>query len=136
MQATFKLDNATFQVSFYEGDDEFTGSCSWEVKRKQLADVWAQETFETDDFSDVDEDDGPQFDEDDDPDETVYPGGADALIVWAAAASQCKPAEYELSYHGSPYWFFHDMIHAEYDSGDGSAIFVNEDSEMRALPMG
>lgn len=134
MNATVKLDNATFHVTFHEGDEEYTGMCSWEVKRKQLADLWAQGEFSLDDFSDPEE--WQEFADDDDPDETIYPGSADALIIFLAAASCAKPAEYALDYYGSAYWFFHDIIHAEYDSGDGSDIYINEDSEMRALPMG
>lgn len=134
MEATFKLDNATFRVSFYDTDPEFTGDCQWEIKRKHLADVWAQGEFRTDEFSYPDE--WQEFGDDDDPDETVYPGNADALICFAAAASQAKPATYEIDYHGSPYWFFHDMVHAEYDSGDGTDIYIDESSEERALPMG
>lgn len=135
MHAKYKLGNATFSVTFYDGDDEFTGACSWEVKRKYLADVWAQGEFRTDDFNDPSE--WQEFDEeDDDPDETIYPGSADALICFAAAASECRPAEYAIDYHGSAYWFFHDMIHAEYDSGDGTDIYIDSDSEERALPMG
>jgi len=136
MQATVKLDNATFHVTFREhGHEEMTGDCMWAVNRKQLARV-ANETKMDRDFFDGNEE-ALEFDPecDDESDEETI-GSADALIVFLAAASQLPPAEYSLDYHGSAYWFFHDMIHAEYDSGDGSSVYIDEDSEMRALPMG
>ena len=129
-----KLDKATFRVTFNEGDDEFTGDCSWEVNRKQLGDLYKESEFALDDFNDPDE--WMVHFDDDDEEQTVYPGSADSLIVFLAAASQAKPAVYEISYHGVSYWFFHDLIHAEYDSGDGSSIYIDQDSEERALPMG
>lgn len=133
--ATYKLDNATFLVTFREhGYEEMTGDCAWEVKRQALAHV-AHSTEMSRDFFDNSED--LEFDpETDDEDEEVTIGSADGLIVFAAAASTCEPATYEIDYHGSGYWFFHDMIHAKYDSGDGSAVYINEQSEERALPMG
>lgn len=134
MQATYTLDNATFQVTFREhGYEEMTGDCFFEVKRKDLAHV-AENTELNRDYFDSD-DIGYDPEEDDEEDE-VQVSGADALLLFAAAASTLPPATYTVDYYGAPYWFFHDMIHAEYDSGDGSAVFINEDSETRALPMG
>lgn len=133
--ATYKIDNATFHVTFRDHEGEMTGDCMWEVNRKQLAHVAASSEMDRDFFDGNEE--VLEFDpECDDEDEEATIGSADALIVFAAAASQLPPAEYALDYYGSGYWFFHDMIHAEYDSGDGSSVYINEDSEMRALPMG
>jgi len=133
--AIHTLDNATFHVTFRNGDEEFTGACSWEVKKKQLAEVFDATEMDLDFFSMEPEE--IAFDSEcDDEDEEMHIGSADALVVFAAAASTCKPATYEIDYYGSGYWFFHDMIHAKYDSGDGSAVFINSASEVRALPMG
>ncbi len=134
MRITYKLDNATFHVTFFDGDDEYTGASHWEVKRKDLADIWAQNEFSLKEFNESPE--AWEDDPDDPDDEMICPGSSDALVIFAAAASQCNPTEYELDYHGSAYWFFHDMVHAEYDSGDGSALYIDESSEMRALPEG
>lgn len=135
MLITTTLDNATFHVCFSDGGEEFTGDRAWSVNRKQLAELYAASEFKADFFNDPDED--LTFDPElDDHSEEVWVSSADALIVFLAAASQAEKALYEIDYHGSPYWFFHDMIHAEYDSGDGTDIYINEESEERALPMG
>ena len=134
MQIT--LDNATFDVTFRDhGYPEMTGDCYWEVNRKQLAELAEASDMSPDFFNDPDEDlayDPELHDEDDE----VTVNSADALICFLAAASQQPKATYTLDYYGSEYWFFHDLVHAEYDSGDGSAVYINEASEERALPEG
>lgn len=134
MLITITLDNATFHVTFHEGDAEFLGSSFWEVNRKQLGDLYKETEFHLDDFNETDE--WLEFDDDDDNEERIYGGDANSLVIFLAAASQAKPAAYVLDYHGSAYWFFHDMIHAEYDSGDGSETYIDAGSEERALPVG
>lgn len=129
-----KLNNATFLVTLHNGGDEYTGECAWEVKRKQLAEVFAATEMDNDFFGMESEE--FVFDPDDDEDEGSVHSSADALIVFLAAASRCEPTTYEIDYYGSGYWFCHDLIHAEYDSGDGSSIYIDQDSEERALPMG
>jgi hypothetical protein len=139
MQITHTIDNATFIVNLHEGNEDEPGMVGigtfWEIKRKQLAEVYKASEFNLnfwagDTTQDLDFD--PECDDEDDE----VSADADSLIIFAAAASQLAPAEYKLDYHGSGYWFFHDMVHAEYDSGDGSDLYINEDAEMRALPMG
>lgn len=131
MQATYKLDNATFVVTFHEGYEEFTGECAWSTKYVHLAQMLQEGMTDKHlcDYVSIP-------DEYDDDDESELISNADALICFLAAASQADPHTYEIEYHGEPYWFFHDSVHAEYDSGDGSDLYVNEESEERALPIG
>jgi len=137
MQATYKIDNATFNVTFAgDNGEEYTGACSWEVNLAGLIRVYSETEFHLDHFNDSD-----QFTEQDagdvDADEDYSDGSADALIIFLAAASQLKTAKtFDITYYGEPYWFFHDTVHAEYDSGDGSEVYIDQDAEERALPMG
>lgn len=113
-------------------DNEYTGACLIEVNRKQHAEVYGLCQF-------ANWDEEPSFDSEcDDEDETVYMTNADHMICFLAAAQDNLPegTKVSLSYHGTPYWFYHDLIHAEYDSGDGTDIYVDADSETRALVMG
>lgn len=121
-------------VHFADGydSDEYTGQMTAGVNKKQHAEVFSEIEF-------THYDEKPEFDpECDDEEEDIYIGTADALICYLAAASEALPkgTEIAIEYHGSPYWFFHDLIHAEYDSGDGTDIYINSDSERRALLMG
>ena len=130
-----KLDNATFDVSFHDDDDweDHTGMCDWTVSKKQLADVYAATNFKDDNFEPQDLTFDPEHDDDD---EMAEMADADSLLIFLAAASTLPPTTYKIDYTGQAYWFFHDMIHAKYDSGDGSDVYIDENSEMRALPMG
>jgi len=133
METTITLDNATFKVRFYEGDADpelGAGYSSWEVKTQHLADMLKR------DMTDRYLDDSIDYEEEYDDDDKTHISSADALICFLAATSQADSATYEIDYHGDAYWFFHDMIHAEYDSGDGSAVWIDENSEMRALSEG
>jgi hypothetical protein len=135
MQATYKTDDATFNVTFRQGDDEFTGNCSWEISLADIAKIYAETEFHLDHFSDPAA--FTEYNSEFDTDLMFHDGSADALIILLAAASQLEtPTTFDLTYHGEPYWFFHDTVHAEYDSGDGSEVYIDEDSETRALPMG
>ncbi len=136
MQITTTLDNATFEVTFRDHNyPEMTGDCYWETNRKQIAKLASDSDMSQEFFNDPDEDltyDPELHDEDDEV--TIH--SADALICFLAAASQQPKATYTIDYYGVSCWFFHDLCHAEYDSGDGSAVYINEQSEERALPEG
>lgn len=120
-------------VDFEDAYDRgFTGGFVAIVNKKQHAEV-----YKLGEFTHYDE--RPEFDpECDDDDETDTITTADHLICFLAAAATHLPkgTEIVLEYRGREYWFFHDLIHAEYDSGDGTDIYVDADSEQRALIMG
>ena len=119
-------------VDFSDGDDDFLGEASCEVNKKQLAEIYSVV-----EIAHLDE--TPEFDpECDDDDETVYIGNTNGIICFFAAAQQVLPdgAKVSVSYIGEPYWFYHDLIHSEYDSGDGSDLYVDSECEERALIMG
>jgi hypothetical protein len=56
----------------------------------------------------------------------------DDWIVFLNAASTDPRYKYEVDFSGLPYWFWHDVIHAQNDVQGGS-IAVDDQSENRAL---
>jgi len=139
MLQTHKLGNATFEVRFFDDlavIENFTGECQFEIKREQLAHIYRETDFALDHWS-GDRSDLEYDPETDDPDEEIVSGSADSLIVVMAAAASLPARTYQIDYHGlGAYWFFHDLIHAEYDTDAKGDINITIESEMRALPMG
>ena len=129
------LKNADFVVHFGSDYDEdpygdgtpgFGGT--FEVDRKAYAKLYAEHEFALYSFDGLDEDD-------EDEEILEIPIGDD-FIVWANAAS-IEGGKWEVTYNGNPYWFFHDLIHAQYDcSGGNVEIDRYGDAENRALFMG
>lgn len=126
-----KFGRATFEVSFgndYDDDPMGDGTPgfggTFEVNRKQYAEL--AEACPFDRYS-IDESE-PFFDpeEHDENEDIAVPNGDDFIVFMASAA--IEGGEWRLHYNGAPYWFFHDLSHAEYDCSGGQ---VNIDSEGR-----
>jgi len=125
--------NATFVVSFSDDydDDEMIGTGGWvDINRKQLAELYAD--YQWNIYNADPESLEWDVEEHDETETTTIPD-SDDFIVFANAAG-IEGGTYEITFAGNPYWFFHDLSHAEHDAGGGN---VNIDSdgwaERRAL---
>lgn len=129
MQLEKKIGNATLNVTFHDHDPEFAGECLVELNKKMLFLLYKCKGFN----SDYMDDEQLEYAGDDDESSTVTISSADQLIFILAAARDSAPMTWEIDYYGAPYWFFHDLDHAENDCDDGMEIFVDDSAEMRAL---
>ena len=122
----YQLGNATLNLSFEHLSPEYLGDGWAEVSARQylaLREEWGFDAYGIDI-------DGVKSDLEDDKDAVVQLS-ADDLIVFLDAAKNYS-GEYDITYRGIPYWFWHDTIHAERDVAGGS-VEVSAYSERRAL---
>jgi len=138
MQVT--IGSATFNVSFTDDydDDEYGDGVpgfggTFSVNHKQYAKLHAEWEFAT--YS-VDED-ASKFDpeEHDEDDQLAVPNGDDFIVFFNAA--MLDGGTWDITYEGNPYWFFHDVTHAQNDVQGGS-VYVDAEghSEDNALLAG
>lgn len=132
-----QLGNALFVVEFsndYEDDPchyGTPGSSEYAiVNRKQLAELFAACPFE---LYGLDADDLTFNPEKNDASDEIQVPSGDDFIVFVNAAS-IEGGTWTITYYGSPYWFFHDLSHAQYDCRGGTVYIDSEGlSENRAL---
>ena len=131
------LGEATFNVSFGDDYDEdpygdgtpgFGGT--FDVNLKQYADLWTEWQWQ---FYSIDEDTAKWDAEEHDEDEQIsIPNGDDFIAFFNAA--MLDGGEWDICFNGSPYWFFHDVNHAQKDCQGGSVqIDADGYAEDRAL---
>jgi len=129
---TIKFGKATLHINFL-GDmgEDYLGAGYWETSLKALHDLHEISQFKTDNFEFYNRD--PIWDPDEhDEDETYGDSNGDVMILFLGAAHY-HGGEFTIDYHGSEYWFWHDAVHAEYDCGDGTDLYIDSDGEERAL---
>ena len=132
------IGSATFNVSFgdnYDDDPHGDGTPGFggqfEVNRKRFVDLWTEWQWT---FYSIDEDTG-KFDEDEeiDEDETLsVPNGDDFIAFFNAA--MLDGGTWDIEYDGNPYWFFHDVAHAQNDV-QGGQVYIDAEgyAEDKAL---
>tara|TARA_R110000822_G_scaffold170624_5_gene310482 strand:+ start:825 stop:1400 length:576 start_codon:yes stop_codon:yes gene_type:complete len=140
MQVT--IGSATFNVSFGDDYDEdpygdgtpgFDGR--FEVNRQKFAklyDGWEWKLYELQD--EYGGDDALMFDpEEHDEDDTISVSNGDDFITFFNAA-MLDGGTWDIKYDGNPYWFFHDVTHAQNDT-HGGEVYVDPEgyAEDKAL---
>ncbi len=132
-----KIGEATLVVNFtdnYDDDPFGDGTPGFggytEVNRMRYSELYDAYQFT---LYSVDED-TVRFDADEhDEDEDISISNGDDFIVFANSVS-IEGGEWEITYNGNPYWFFHDLCHAQNDCSGGRIDIDSEGySEERAL---